>query len=199
MKRIIEIPDHVVKAIQNGEDYRYDIHTAIAQSTPYNPSGDLISRSALKEQFIKAGKDYNHECVIEMLSALETIDNAPTVELRDNFDLGYVKGLEDGKREAEKWIKITYRPMTKEEEIAYKREFGIDYGDTLLEYENKVFTCELPNDKQDILIQTNWGVKQDTCDWSDGYCGLEENGDWDGVIAWRPLPEPHKESEAENE
>ena len=41
--------------------------------------GDLISRSALKEQFIKAGKDYNHECVIEMLSALETIDNAPTV------------------------------------------------------------------------------------------------------------------------
>ena len=31
--------------------------------------GDLISRSALKEQFIKAGKDYNHECVIEMLSA----------------------------------------------------------------------------------------------------------------------------------
>lgn len=41
--------------------------------------GDLISRSALKEQFLKAGKDYNHECVIEMQSALETIDKAPTV------------------------------------------------------------------------------------------------------------------------
>lgn len=102
------------------------------------------------------------------------------------------------RREADKWIKVTYRPMTKEEEIAYKREFGIDYGDTLTEYENRVFTCELPNDKQNILIQTKWGVKQDICDWDDGYCGLEGNGDWDGVIAWRPLPEPY-ESEATNE
>jgi len=102
------------------------------------------------------------------------------------------------RREADKWIKITYRPMTKEEEISYKREFGIDYGVTLLECESSVFTCELPQDKQDILIQTKWGVKQDTCDWSDGYCGLKENGDWDGVIAWRPTPE-YKESEAENE
>ena len=48
MKRIIEIPDKVVKAIQSGEDYRYDIHTAIAQSVPYNPSGDLISREYLQ-------------------------------------------------------------------------------------------------------------------------------------------------------
>ena len=102
------------------------------------------------------------------------------------------------RREAEKWVKVTYRPMTKEEEIAYKREFGIDYGDTLTEYENRVFTCELPNDKQNILIQTKWGVKQDVCDWDDGYCGLESNGDWDGVIAWRPTPE-YKESEATNE
>ena len=50
MKRIIELPDNVVKAIQNGEDYRYDIHTAIAQSEPYNPTGDLISREALRER-----------------------------------------------------------------------------------------------------------------------------------------------------
>lgn len=100
------------------------------------------------------------------------------------------------RREAEKWTKITYRPMTKEEEIEYKREFGLDYGETLMEYENRVFTCELPKDKQDILIQTKWGVKQDICEWEDGYCGLEVNGDWDGVIAWRPTPE-YKESEEE--
>ena len=35
MKLIIEIPEKVVTAIQNGEDYRYDIHTAIAQGIPY--------------------------------------------------------------------------------------------------------------------------------------------------------------------
>ena len=71
MKRIIDIPDDVVKAIRNDEDYRYDIHTAIAQSIPYdeaevwrksnellekrlkylgNPKGDLISRRALLNQ-----------------------------------------------------------------------------------------------------------------------------------------------------
>ena len=122
-------------------------------------------------------------------------DNQPISDLYYALQIS-VDSIEELKerREADKWIKVTYRPMTKEEEIAYKRDFGIDYGDTLTEYENRVFTCELPNDKQDILIQTNWGVKQDTCDWSDGYCGLEENGDWDGVIAWRPTPE-YKESE----
>ena len=34
MKLIIDIPKEVVAAIQNGEDYRYDIHTAIAQGVP---------------------------------------------------------------------------------------------------------------------------------------------------------------------
>lgn len=35
MKLIIDIPEKVVTAIQNGEDYRYSIHTAIAQGIPY--------------------------------------------------------------------------------------------------------------------------------------------------------------------
>ena len=35
MKWIIDIPGKVVTAIQNGEDYRYDIHTTIAQGIPY--------------------------------------------------------------------------------------------------------------------------------------------------------------------
>lgn len=47
MKRIIEIPDKVVEAIQNGEDYRYDIHTAIAQSKPYEPEEESESEWVL--------------------------------------------------------------------------------------------------------------------------------------------------------
>lgn len=44
MKLMIEIPEEIVKAIQNGKDYRYDIHTAIAQGTPYEerPQGKWI-------------------------------------------------------------------------------------------------------------------------------------------------------------
>lgn len=42
MKLIIDIPEKVVTAIQNGEDYRYDIHTTIAQGIPYEerPQGE---------------------------------------------------------------------------------------------------------------------------------------------------------------
>lgn len=42
MKLIIDIPEDVVTAIQNGQDYRYDIHTAIAQGKPYDTSGEWI-------------------------------------------------------------------------------------------------------------------------------------------------------------
>lgn len=51
MKRIIDIPEEIVKAIQNGEDYKYDIHTAIAQGRPYEPKCDLISRNAVIRMF----------------------------------------------------------------------------------------------------------------------------------------------------
>ena len=44
MKLIIDIPEKVVTAIRNAEDYRYDIHTAIAQGMPYDetPRGEWI-------------------------------------------------------------------------------------------------------------------------------------------------------------
>ena len=96
MKRIIEIPDKVVEAIQNGEDYRYDIHTAIAQSTPYNPSGDCISRSALKEAIDKDAEDI---CGIE--DVIDYIDTAPTVEYpfyQEAYQSGYEECLKDFER-----------------------------------------------------------------------------------------------------
>ena len=44
MKLIIDLPERVVTAIQNGEDYRYDIHTAIAQGIPYKPKDEFTRR-----------------------------------------------------------------------------------------------------------------------------------------------------------
>ena len=94
MKRIVEIPDKVVEAIQNGEDYRYDIHTAIAQSTPYNPSGDCISREALKEH--KVYSEERHEYVVPVY----IIDNAQPIDLdkqtyKDAYDQGYADGWKE--------------------------------------------------------------------------------------------------------
>lgn len=51
MKLIIDIPEAVVTAIQNGEDYRYDIHTAIAQGTPLpKRHGRLIDADKLNRK-----------------------------------------------------------------------------------------------------------------------------------------------------
>ena len=52
--------------------------------------GDLISREALKEAITSL---YEYA---ELNEVLEIINNAPTVEVRDNFDIGYAEGYKDG-------------------------------------------------------------------------------------------------------
>ena len=89
------------------------------------------------------------------------------------------------------WIPIEYRPLTEEERIKFSEYWGVEYCDTLSE---KAFDCPMPKHNQEILLTTKWGTKEDVClyDPDEGY-SLEENGDWDGVIAWMPKPEPYKE------
>lgn len=92
------------------------------------------------------------------------------------------------------WIPITYRPMTTEERIAFAEHYGVEYCDTL---EEKAFDCPMPEDGQEILISKSWGVVADVADNDidgEGFIcyGLEGNGDWDGVDAWMPKPEPYK-------
>lgn len=99
MKRIIDIPEEVVTAIQNGEDYRYDIHTAIAQGIPYEPQGDLISREALKKcARVVFDKDLGRLRVVDV----SDVDNAPTVDIKDQIAGAYNEGYMCGSREAEK-------------------------------------------------------------------------------------------------
>ena len=75
MKLLIDIPEEVVTAIQNGEDYRYDLHTTIAQGIPYESNGDLISRETLKQMLPAPIED-------EYKRVHQIIDDAPTVEER---------------------------------------------------------------------------------------------------------------------
>lgn len=97
------------------------------------------------------------------------------------------------------WIPVTYRPLTEKERIEFSEHFGIEYCDTL---EEKAFDCPMPEDRQSILISTSWGVVEDVADNDidgEGFIlrGLEINGDWDGVDAWMPKPEPYKKGGAE--
>lgn len=89
------------------------------------------------------------------------------------------------------WIPVTTRPMTEVEEKDACERLGVDHLD---DYEKRMFTCPLPDDRQEILISTHWGISLDVCDIDPDYgYGLENNGDWDGVLAWMPLPEPYKD------
>ena len=81
--------------------------------------------------------------------------------------------------EAIKWYEVIKRPLTDEEKEEYAE---------LYDYVPKyMLECPLPDDGQEILIATRWGVDTDICCYDDGYC-LESRGDWDDVIAWAEMP-----------
>ena len=59
----------------------------------------LIDADELKKKFGYTDEWYKSRTVAH------EIDNAPTIEIRDNFDIGYVQGLEDGqKRPQGEWV-----------------------------------------------------------------------------------------------
>lgn len=77
------------------------------------------------------------------------------------------------------WHKITTRPPTEEELEEFKEIYSED-----IPY---LFDCPLPDDGQEILIATKWGVDTDICCYDDGYY-LENLGNWDAVMAWAEMP-----------
>lgn len=88
------------------------------------------------------------------------------------------------------WIPVKVRKMT-DEEI---KEFEYRIGEQLPKDEYDCFDCSMPEDDQEILVCTNIGhIYLDRCEIDPDYgYGLEENGDWDGIVAWMPLPAPYK-------
>ena len=46
----------------------------------------------------------------------------------------------------------------------------------------------MPDDGQDILVASYWGIDIDRCVIDDYGYGLEERGDWDGIDAWAEMP-----------
>lgn len=81
--------------------------------------------------------------------------------------------------EQTKWIPLSERPITDEERKEYGAEIGF------------VYDCELPEDSQDVLVTTPYGVRQTTF-YTDYGCYFENYEDEGDVIAWQPLSEPYK-------
>ena len=146
----------------------------------------LIDANALKKKIDEV--QYTQEFCIEhridysismqMLGMI--IENAPTVE-----------------QPTGEWIPITKRPMTDDE----WEELSDEAKDYIDEDGKWFFDCPMPENGQNIIISTKWGVWGDTCEISaegglNAYY-LEGQGDWDGVLAWMPMPEPYKKGEEE--
>lgn len=78
------------------------------------------------------------------------------------------------------WHKVSTRPLTQEEKDYYE-DIGIEA--------EEIFNCEMPDDGQEILVATSWGVDKDICCSDPDYgIGLEGRGEWDGVLAWAEIP-----------
>jgi len=86
------------------------------------------------------------------------------------------------------WHEITTRPLSEEEKAEYAERGYADY-----EIPEYMFSCEMPDDGQEILIATSWGVSLDVCVGDCDGVGnnvscLEDHDDWDGVKAWASMP-----------
>lgn len=91
------------------------------------------------------------------------------------------------------WIPITYREMTDEEKQAKADKLRID-PEALTD--NIIYTCEMPDDEQQVIITTDKNDVFMTKFYKYGiyeYFELfEDPGD---ALAWMPAPEPFSNSE----
>ena len=116
----------------------------------------------------------------------QTISNLKKLKSFHNGSYGTdidraIKALE----QEPKWIPMTARPMTEEEQEHYREWSDVDGA--------MIFDCELPEDGQEVLVSYGGYVCVDTFCKDDG-CYFE-GVDIDDVDAWMPLPEPYDPQE----
>lgn len=131
---------------------------------------DLISRQAAIDALCKAGCGSGH-CGV-------SCDDVKAIEQLPSAQPG------------QQWIPIKMRPMDSEEREYWECQCGYE----LKEEDAVMFDCQMPDDGQEILISFQKWINMDRCEIDGGFYGLEGNGDWEGVIAWMPLPEPYIEA-----
>ena len=134
----------------------------------------------LDKEMLKKNLNYAHEWD----AAIESRGDSPLSDARVLLALA-IKLIEEKLvgGYAEDWIPITSRPGTDEE----YENFCI-YGECPRE-EFRIFTSQMPENGQEVLITTSCGdVCLDTW-WNDGdTCYFEDHDDYEDVIAWMPKP-----------
>lgn len=91
----------------------------------------------------------------------------------------------------QQWIPVKMRPMDSGEREYWEEQFG----EKLEDEDAVIFDCPMPEDGQEILVSYRKWISMDECEIVNGCYGLDGNGDWEGVIAWMPIPKPYKGEE----
>lgn len=102
---------------------------------------------------------------------IEVLSNVPTID-------------------AEQWHVIKKRPMTNDERIEWSEEIG--HG---IEDEDAFIYFNLPDDGEEVLVSTQFGLVYVDTFCEDEGCYFEENGDMDGIVAWMEKPKPYRGKE----
>ena len=110
----------------------------------------------------------------------------------DTFEVVPVSAIDDAPTiEIPTWIPVETREPDAEEREAICNLYGEAAVDDM-----PMFCGPMPEDGQEILISTTYGVYFDICsvDCEEGLntLALENRGDWEDVTAWMPLPNPYE-------
>lgn len=110
-------------------------------------------------------------------------NNNPNVDI--NSIIGAIaNGIPYEERPKEDWIPVKTRSLTEEEEEIYP-----DY--------TAIYDCRMPEDGEEVLVTTKYGVYADRYYWDDCGCYFEDHYDDGEVLAWKRFPEPYKEGDTE--
>ena len=135
--------------------------------------------------------------VIEHLEQMPSAQPEPSQVARDIATI--IENEKDMRviaaQQEQRWIPVKFRPMDSEEREYCEEQFGEELADE----DAVMLDCPMPEDGQEILVSYRKWINMDKCEIDSGCYGLEGNGDWNGVIAWMPLPEPYKDCDTDDE
>lgn len=125
----------------------------------------------------------NEEAIKVFDELKKSVKNQPSY-IYEALDVAYEalkdKGYKDG------WTPIVTRPLTEKEKE--------EYPDATF-----IYDCHMPDDGEEVLVSTIWGVCIDTyCAEPEG-CYFENYCDEGDVLAWQPKPKPYKKGTTKND
>lgn len=148
---------------------------------------DIVINATKNEPFLTDALNKAHAEIKEMDDRIEFLKQqirlwqSKEQQGGDCEDEISLERLQEEQSQSE-WIPVKTRPLTEEEKEIYP-----DY--------TFIYDCRMPEDGEEVLVTTIFGVSTDTYCADDCGCYFENYCDDGEVLAWKHLPEPYKEKD----